>query len=67
MRQGCRYAIEFKFSEAPKITKSMRIALEDLNLDHLWIIYPGQHEYPAHEKITVWPLKKVPELPGLVV
>ena len=67
MLRGCRYAIEFKFSEAPKITKSMRIALEDLNLDHLWIIYPGQHEYPAHEKITVWPLKKVPDLPGLVV
>jgi hypothetical protein len=35
----------------------MQVALIDLNLDHLWIIYPGQHQYPIAKKITVWPLK----------
>ena len=59
--QGRRYGVEFKFSEAPKITKSMRIALNDLNLNHLWIIYPGQHHYPADEKISVWPVHQLPE------
>ncbi|MBW2072882.1 MAG: ATP-binding protein [Deltaproteobacteria bacterium] len=51
--KGRRYGAEFKFSEAPKITKSMRIALEDLKLDHLWIIYPGQDSYPVDDKISV--------------
>jgi predicted AAA+ superfamily ATPase len=51
--RGRRYGAEFKFSEAPKITKSMRIALDDLKLDHLWIIYPGQDSYPVDDKISV--------------
>jgi predicted AAA+ superfamily ATPase len=60
--RGGRYAAEVKFSEAPHVTKSMRIAMEDLGLHHLWIIYPGQHAYPAHERITVWPLRDVAAL-----
>lgn len=60
--RGRRYGIEIKFNEAPKVTRSMHVALQDLNLDHLWIIYPGQHSYPAHEKITVCPLQDVTRL-----
>lgn len=56
---GKRYGAEFKFNEAPKITKSMRTALEDLSLDHLWVIYPGEYVYSVHEKITVCPLRDV--------
>ena len=41
LHRGRRYRVEFKFSEAPKATRSMRIALNDLHLDRLWIIYPG--------------------------
>jgi len=59
--QGRRFGVEFKFSEAPKVSKSMHIALNDLNLQHLWIIYPGQHSYPAEEKISVWPVHRLPE------
>lgn len=43
---------EFKFSDAPKTTKSMHSALSDLKLDHLYVIYPGQKDIPLHEKIT---------------
>jgi len=64
MHQGRRYAIEAKYNEAPKITKSMHIALNDLNLKHLWIVYPGEQSYPVDKKITVWPLRKVAELPA---
>jgi predicted AAA+ superfamily ATPase len=60
--QGHRFGVEFKFNEAPKITKSMRFALNDLSLQHLWIIYPGQHQYPVEEKISVWPVHQLPEL-----
>ncbi len=60
--RGRRHAVEFKFREAPKITKSMHIALNDLSLDHLWIIYPGQYRYPVDDKITVCPLIEVSKL-----
>lgn len=59
---GRRYGVEVKFNEAPKITRSMRIALRDLGLDHLWIIYPGTHAYPVDESITILPLQEVTEL-----
>ena len=60
--RGRRYGVEFKFSEAPKITKSMRIALDDLNLDHLWIIYPGQDSYPVDDKISVRSVSDIRQL-----
>jgi uncharacterized protein len=63
LHRGHRYGAEFKFSEAPKITKSMRIAVKDLALRHLWIIYPGQHNYPVDEQISAWPLEQLPDLP----
>jgi predicted AAA+ superfamily ATPase len=62
LHRGRRFGAEFKFSEAPKITKSMRIALKDLNLDHLWIIYPGRHPYPVDQNISVLPLSRVKNL-----
>ncbi|MEN6522151.1 MAG: ATP-binding protein [Anaerolineaceae bacterium] len=55
--QGKRYGMEIKFNEAPKISSSMRTAVNDLSLDHLWIVYPGDETYPVDKKITVLPLK----------
>ena len=56
LKDGKRYGVEFKYSEAPKITKSMRVALQDLALDYLWVVYPGNESYPVDEKISVMPL-----------
>lgn len=53
---GKRYGVECKFNEAPKVSKSMHSALADLDLTHLWVVYPGEHSYPVHKKITVLPL-----------
>ena len=39
--------------------KSMPIVLEDLGLKHLWIVYPGNLEYPLTEATTALPLKKL--------
>lgn len=64
--KGKRYGVEFKYSEAPVVTKSMRSAMETLNLHHLWIVYPGKTEYPVHKKITVYPLKNIPGLINLI-
>jgi len=60
--KGKRYGIEVKFSEAPEITRSMQIALHDLNLSHLWVVYPGAEAYRVEKKISVLPLQEVPEL-----
>jgi predicted AAA+ superfamily ATPase len=60
---GRRYGIECKFSESPKITKSMNQAIESLNLDHLWIFHPGEHSYPLSEQVSVWPMKSIAILP----
>ena len=62
--RGRKLGVEIKFNEAPKITKSMRIALEDLSLDHLWVIYPGQKSYPVTEKISVCSLFDIDQLTG---
>lgn len=60
--QGNRYGVEVKFSEAPEITSSMRNALKELELSHLWIVYPGNNNYPVDENISVWPLRNIDKL-----
>ena len=61
--QGKRFGVEVKFNEAPKISASMRTALSDLGLEHLWVVYPGQHSYSVDKQISVWPLKEIAKLP----
>jgi uncharacterized protein len=56
MRGGKRMGIEFKYSSAPSMTKSLHIALADLKLDAAWIVYPGEVEYPVHEQVSALPL-----------
>lgn len=53
MHQGKRLGYEFKFSETPQITKSMRIAMEDLKLDSLTIVNPGRHRYDKEKNIHI--------------
>jgi len=60
--KGKRYGMEVKFSEAPEITRSMQTTLHDLDLSHLWVIYPGLDAYQVEKKISVLPLQKIPEL-----
>lgn len=51
-RGARRYGVEIKFSSAPKVTKSMRVALRDLELTHLWIVHTGADTYPLEDRIT---------------
>ncbi len=62
LRGGKRFGFEFKCSEAPKTTKSMHIVADDLGLEHLWVVYPGELDYPLTERITAFPLRKVRSL-----
>ncbi|MCX5894489.1 MAG: ATP-binding protein [Proteobacteria bacterium] len=58
---GKSWGVEFKHVDAPHLTKSMEIAIEDLHLAHLWVIYPGTDQYKLSKKITVLPLKDIPD------
>jgi predicted AAA+ superfamily ATPase len=64
MRGGKRYGVEFKYSEAPRITKSMRVAIRDLSLDHLFVVYPGKESFPMEANISALPLRGIGELAG---
>jgi uncharacterized protein len=59
---GKRYGFEFKYADAPGPKRSMRIAVQDLGLERLWVIYPGQHKYEIDENIAVIPIDKLPSL-----
>lgn len=56
---GKMYGIEIKRSDAPKLSPSMRIALEDLKLERIAVIYPGDKTYPLHKKIDVIPFHQM--------
>lgn len=48
---GRPFGFECKCSDAPGVTRSMRIALHDLNLHRLFIIYPGHDSFPLDDQI----------------
>jgi uncharacterized protein len=51
-----RIGVEFKRVDVPKITKSMQIAIDDLKLDALYIVYPGPHRYHLTSGVEAVPL-----------
>ncbi|MCC5842084.1 MAG: DUF4143 domain-containing protein [Opitutales bacterium] len=50
---GKRIGFEFKFTGNPRVTRSMRVATEDLRLDHLFVIVPGDITSRVAESIDV--------------
>ncbi len=58
--EGKGWACEFKYTDAPTLTKSMVSALSSLQLEKLWVVYPGKTRYPLHEKVEVLPLQNIP-------
>jgi len=64
--RGRRFGIEFKYSEAPRVTRSAHTAISDLQLDHVWVVHPGEHAFPIEKKITAMPLTHISELPSAI-
>lgn len=64
LHQGKRIGYEFKCSESPKITRSMNIALENLELDKIMIITPGEKSYPLNDRIFVKSINQYKDLNG---
>lgn len=51
-----RVGVEFKRADVPKVTPSMRIAMHDLKLDALYVVYPGPHRFKLADGIEAVPL-----------
>jgi hypothetical protein len=64
LRRGDRLlGVECKRADAPKLTPSIRIALEDLGLDRVAVVYPGAKRYSLSERVEAVPLETLAE-PG---
>jgi len=59
LKDGQRIGVECKRVDAPRLTPSMRAALNDLQLHRLIILYPGDRAYPLAEHIQVVPLEQL--------
>lgn len=55
-KNGERIGVECKRSDGPTLTPSMRIALADLGLDRLHVVYPGDRRYALAKNVDVMPL-----------
>ncbi len=55
-KDGKNIGIEFKYADAPKKSKSMVSVMKDLQLDILYVVYPGNDIYKLDERIVVFPL-----------
>ena len=58
-RNGKRYGFEVKYTESPKTTKSMRIASEALDLERLFVVYPGADRYDLDARIEALPVNDI--------
>jgi uncharacterized protein len=52
-----RVGVEFKRADAPRVTRSMQIAMQDLKVDALYVVYPGERRFnlaPGIEAVPLW-------------
>jgi len=59
---GKRLGFEMKLTEMPRTTKSMHVAMQDLRLDHLFVIHPGELRFALGDGITAFPAREIPSL-----
>jgi len=57
VKEGGVYGVECKRMDAPKMTPSMQIAMTDLNLKRMAVIYPGAKRFPLADGIEAVPLQ----------
>jgi predicted AAA+ superfamily ATPase len=57
LRRGDRlFGVECKRADAPRLTPSIRVALEDLGLERVAVVYPGAQRYALAERVEAVPL-----------
>jgi predicted AAA+ superfamily ATPase len=63
IQDGKRIGVEFKRVDAPRVTRSMRIAMEDLKLDTLYVVYPGGRNYVLSDRVHALSIKSLHSVP----
>ena len=58
---GGLWGMEFKYQDAPRMTRSIRAVMRDLPLRHLWIVYPGPDRYRLDDAVSVLPMAELPD------
>jgi predicted AAA+ superfamily ATPase len=59
LKHGRMVGVECKRMDAPALTPSMRIALEDLKLERIAVVYPGPRRYALADRVEAVPLAAV--------
>jgi predicted AAA+ superfamily ATPase len=55
-KKSRRIGVECKRADAPTLTRSMHIALTDLRLNRIFVVYPGEKRYTLAKRVEVVPL-----------
>jgi predicted AAA+ superfamily ATPase len=66
---GKKYGFEFKYGDAPSMTRSMHIALGDLKLERLFVVHPGNDNYKLSDRaetVAIMNVRSVMTRAGLV-
>ena len=56
-----RWGFEFKRTSSPRLTRSLRASLEDLDLQRAFVIHAGEKTFPLHRKVTAVAANRVLE------
>jgi predicted AAA+ superfamily ATPase len=66
LQRGSRLlGVECKRADAPRLTPSIRIALDDLGLERVAVVHPGTRRYSLDPRVEVVPLDALAEPTGL--
>ena len=60
-RGGRLLGVECKRADAPRLTPSIKIALADLDLDRVAIVYPGDRRYSLADRVEAVPVSELAE------
>jgi predicted AAA+ superfamily ATPase len=59
VRGRLRLGFEVKHTDSPEFTPSMRSAVDNLRLSHLYVIHAGDETFPMKPNVTALPLARV--------
>ena len=60
-----RLGFEIKLTDSPRMTPSVRSALEHLDLERLYLVHAGEQRFPLAERVDALPLRALTGLPEL--
>ena len=61
-KKGKTWGVEIEWTDTPAITRSVRSGLEELGLEHVWIVHPGEGIRPLEARVTAVGLRDCGEV-----